>query len=149
MGRSGYTDDMDDQLALGRWRGRVASAARGKRGQAFFQKLIDALDAMPEKLLINGSHDYDYVLEDSEGGVCALGALGNLVEGKSMRDMDPEDYDGLGDLFDIASCLVQETEWMNDEGVHCTSDEERWKAMRKWAGSQLCPAGAADGRGER
>lgn len=32
MGRHGYTDDCDDVLASGRWRGIVASAIRGKRG---------------------------------------------------------------------------------------------------------------------
>jgi hypothetical protein len=36
MSRSGYSDDNDD-VAL--WRGRVASATRGKRGQAVARRL--------------------------------------------------------------------------------------------------------------
>jgi hypothetical protein len=45
MSRSGYSDDLDP-LALGRWRGRVASAMRGKRGQAFLREMLAAMDAM-------------------------------------------------------------------------------------------------------
>ena len=52
MSRSGYIDDLDDPLELGRWRGRVASAVRGKRGQRLLRDLLDALDAMPEKRLV-------------------------------------------------------------------------------------------------
>ena len=48
MSRHGYIDfDGDDPLEEGRWRGAMKAAMRGKRGQAFFQELIEALDAMP------------------------------------------------------------------------------------------------------
>lgn len=49
MSRSGYTSECEN---FAMWRGRVASATRGKRGQSFFRALLAALDAMPEKSLI-------------------------------------------------------------------------------------------------
>ena len=54
MSRHGYADDLadDDPLAYGQWRGRVASAIRGRRGQAFLREMRAALDAMPDKRLI-------------------------------------------------------------------------------------------------
>lgn len=51
MSRSGYNDDIDN-WALIKWRGQVASAIRGKRGQKMLRDLLAALDAMPEKSLI-------------------------------------------------------------------------------------------------
>lgn len=55
MSRSGYADWCDDNWAMIRWRGAVASAVRGKRGQAFLRELATTLDAMPEKRLIGGA----------------------------------------------------------------------------------------------
>ena len=56
MSRSGLVeDDGDDPLAHGRWRGAVKSAINGKRGQQFLRELADALDAMPEKVLVAGA----------------------------------------------------------------------------------------------
>jgi len=41
MSRSGYSDDCEgSELAM--WRGQVASAKRGKRGQRFFRELVAA-----------------------------------------------------------------------------------------------------------
>lgn len=81
MSRHGYSDDCE-HVAM--WRGVVASATRGKRGQAFFRALVDALDAMPEKRLIAG------LLEDAEGSVCALGCLGRArgIEPSSLDTCD-------------------------------------------------------------
>lgn len=69
MSRSGYTDDGLDSWQVIRWRGAVASAIRGRRGQALLTELLAALDAMPVKELIK-----EQLVED--GAVCALGALG-------------------------------------------------------------------------
>lgn len=70
MSRSGYTDDYDeDPLANGRWRAQVKSAIRGKRGQAFLRELADAMDAMPEKVLIAEE------LVDADGDACAIGVV--------------------------------------------------------------------------
>ncbi len=63
MSRSGYSDDLDS-WALIRWRGQVASAIRGRRGQAVLRDLLAALDAMPEKALVASE------LETPQGEVC-------------------------------------------------------------------------------
>lgn len=47
MSRSGYVDDCDDMLALGRWRGAVRSAIRGARGQSLLREALVILDALP------------------------------------------------------------------------------------------------------
>lgn len=134
MSRSGYTDDGYHAL----WRGQVASAMRGKRGQKFFRDLIDALDALPEKRLIT-----DDLIK--EGEVCALGALG-LKRGIDMTHLDPEDPERIGRAFDIAHQLAAETVYMNDEAFCWTyvsgsrtkvTPEERWQRMRKWAEANI------------
>lgn len=84
MSRSGYSTDLDDWDLI-RWRGQVASAIRGKRGQKFLVDLLAALDALPQKSLI-----VDELQE--EGQVCAIGALG-LSRGLDMSKIDPEDAD--------------------------------------------------------
>lgn len=131
MGRHGYSDDLEP-LDLGRWRGQVASAIRGKRGQAFLRALVSALDAMPRKELAEGK----LVAED--GSVCALGCLG-LAKGYGMRGVETEDYDKLGELFDIAPQLAQEVMYVNDEGGFRGFPEERWKTVRDWAARQIHP----------
>ena len=68
MSRSGYSDECDGWDLI-RWRGAVASAIRGQRGQAFLREMLSALDAMPEKRLISEELERD-------GEVCAMGAVG-------------------------------------------------------------------------
>ena len=46
MSRSGYTDDMEDMWQHICWRGAVASAIRGRRGQAFLREMLAAMDAI-------------------------------------------------------------------------------------------------------
>ncbi len=62
MSRSGYSDDLD-QGDLNRWRGAVASAIRGKRGQSFLRELLASLDAMPRKELISEAMEASGVAE--------------------------------------------------------------------------------------
>lgn len=54
MSRSGYNDYDDDcdQWDSIRYGGMLASAIRGRRGQAFLRDVAEAMDAMPEKRLI-------------------------------------------------------------------------------------------------
>jgi hypothetical protein len=111
------------------WRGMIASASRGKRGQAFFRALVEALDAMPEKRLVEGE------LETEEGAVCALGALGK-AKGVAIGKVDTEDWDRLGELFDISPKLAQEVMFVNDEGG-ARAAENRWKLVRDWAARQI------------
>lgn len=128
MSRHGYCDHLDN-FALIRWRGQVASAIRGKRGQAFFRDLVAALDAMPEKRLAAGD------LETQEGSVCALGCLGR-AKGVDLKSINTEDWDALGELFDVAPQLAQEVMFINDDGG-ARADENRWKLVRDWGARQI------------
>lgn len=130
MSRSGYTDDNDDNWALIKWRGQVASAIRGKRGQSFLQDLAEALDAMPEKRLI--AHDLR-----KDGAVCAIGSLG-VRRGVNLEALDPEDYHSVAGAFGITHQLVREIEFENDEGSWAAeTPEKRWERMREWVRRNL------------
>lgn len=135
MSRSGYSDDYDDaygQWAMIRWRGAVASATKGTRGQAMFRELADALDAMEVKRLIAND-----LIKDGE--VCALGALGKARD-LSMEDIDPEDRDAVAAKFGIAAALAAEITYMNDEWYgHNTTPEDRYWKMRQWVAEQIKP----------
>lgn len=131
MSRSGYSEDIDDQWSWVRWRGAVASAIRGKRGQSFLRELLEALDSMPEKRLIAS--------ELRQGGeVCALGSIG-AKRGVELEALDPEDYDGIASAFGIAAPLVQEIEYMNDENYWGATPETRWRLVRDWVASLIRP----------
>ena len=51
MSRSGYSDDAEN---VAMWRGQVANATRGRRGQKLLRDMVAALDAMPDKRLFQG-----------------------------------------------------------------------------------------------
>lgn len=149
MSRSGYSHD-NEGVAM--WRGMVASATRGKRGQQFFKDLLAALDAMPAKRLIT-----DQLQDNPTGEVCAIGALGK-ARGVDMTALDPECPEQVAPVFNIAECLAQEVVYMNDEysqyvytelpgptqywrphGDHRReiTPEERWQHMRDWVSKQI------------
>lgn len=132
MSRHGYSDNCEN---LAMWRGIIASATRGKRGQAFFRALVEALDAMPEKRLVEGK------LQTDDGSVCALGCLGKAkgidLSSIDLEDTEPEPLGAqLGTLFDIAPQLAQEVMFVNDEWYSKTP-EDRWLKVRKWAAEQI------------
>lgn len=130
MSRSGYTDD-DDDGRLAMWRGRVANATRGKRGQQFFRDLLVALDAIPDKSLITGE------LEASDGQVCAIGALGK-ARSVDMSKIEPDCLEQVAPAFDIAECLAREVVYMNDEwGDSDETPQDRWTRMRSWVAKQI------------
>jgi hypothetical protein len=134
MPRSGYTDDCEGG-ALGTWRGQVASAMRGKRGQAFFRDLVAALDAMPAKRLVADEFE-------SDGEVCALGSLARrkgIDFAGFSRAVNNEDYSPLAGAFNIAEQLAQEVMWINDEDgpYRGETDEQRWTRVRAWAARQI------------
>jgi hypothetical protein len=112
MSRSGYTDadDAGDQWALIRWRGAVASAIKGKRGQAFLRELAAAMDAMPEKRL---------VAEDlqADGDFCALGVVGH-ARGLELQKIDTEDWRQLAREFGISAALAREIMYENDAAAN-------------------------------
>ena len=132
VSRHGYSDDLDP-LDLGRWRGQVLSASRGKRGQAFFRSLIEALDAMPVKEL--GSGD----MVDEQGCDCALAAL-DRHRGGDPENLDPYDHKSLGREFNIAHQLSQEVMFINDECWPHNDKAKRWHEVRDWAAKQIIAA---------
>jgi hypothetical protein len=133
MSRSGYVDDLDDEWSLIRWRGQVASAIRGGRGQKFLVDLVAALDAMPEKRLIAS------VLKNEDGEVCALGAALEHWGVPLAADEDEDDFDPdwTADKLDIADQLAREVAYQNDEVGWNETSEERWARIRQWAASHI------------
>ncbi len=167
MSRSGYTynDGIEDIWRFIMWRGRVASAIRGKRGQVLLRDLLAVLDAMPEKRL------YPNSFATASGEYCTLGVLG-AARGIKMDDLGDAD-DGcdeslVAERFGVAAPLVQEIMWMNDEWVDddkpvdveicgpvrphypdygrhrrtvympdVTAPQERWRVMRDWVAKQI------------
>lgn len=136
MSRSGYHDDLDI-LELGRWRGRVSSASRGKRGQVFFKDLISALDAMPVKELYSHNVSGDFL--------CAMGVVGeyrgvDLSKHQAELDEDFGDHvsatEETGEALNIAGCLALEVADENDL-IPLEKPHRRWCRMRLWAGSQI------------
>ncbi len=130
MSRSGYSDDCDN---LQLWRGAVISAIKGKRGQQLLRELAEAMDAMPVKELIA-----EY-LKDGES-YCALGVVG-AKRGVDLASIDTLDPRQLSKAFDIAPCLAQEIEWVNDDDHSYRSAAEtpaaRWQRVRKWVQATL------------
>lgn len=122
-----------DDWDLIKWRGQVASAIRGRRGQAFLRDLLTALDELPEKVLISDE------LQDADGDVCAIGALGKK-RGIDMAVLDPEDYDAVASVFGIAHQLAQEIVYLNDESYYGETPQHRYERMRKWVADQIKPA---------
>lgn len=129
MSRSGYSDDMDDQLAFGRWRGAVKSAIQGRRGQAFLREMLAAMDALPAKELV--THELEI-----GGAVCALGSVGK-ARGIDMGKLDPEDWEGVACEFGIAGPMAAEIVFMNDECFYDATPAERFTKMREWIESKL------------
>lgn len=132
MSRSGYSEDCDDQWALIRWRGAVASAIRGKRGQAFLEEMLSALDSLPHKRLIAGNLEED-------GEVCAIGSVG-FQRGINMSKIDPYDREPLSAAFGIPPALAAEIMYENDDGVGYwtkESPENRWQRIRNWVENNI------------
>ena len=138
MSRSGYSDDCEN---LGLWRGAVAKAINGKRGQAFLKEALAALDAMPVKELVSNELE-------AEGQFCTLGVVGRARK-LDLSKIDTYDYGQLSGTFNIAQCLAQEIMYINDESVgefewvysefgpHTrqrinNASKKRWQAVRDW-----------------
>jgi hypothetical protein len=132
MSRSGYMDDID-RWDLIRWRGQVASAIRGKRGQAFLLELWQAMQALPAHKLTRDEFENEY-----DGTVCALGAVGK-ARGLDLSKIDIEDYEAVAAAFGIPHQLAQEIMFMNDEAWWRISEEERFARMAKWVAENLKP----------
>lgn len=129
MSRSGYSDDLD-QWSLIMWRGQVASAIRGNRGQRMLRDLLAALEALPEKRLITED------LRNEDGEVCTLGALA-VVRGMDLGVLDPSEPDDVAAAFDIAPQLAREIVFENDEQYRSETPERRYVRMLAWVKAQI------------
>ncbi len=145
MSRSGYVEDFDcdDDLAYGRYRGQVASAFRGKRGQDFLRETLDALEGMPTKELA------DKTLKSKDGGFCTIGAVLH-ARGEALEAVDLDDDDRCDELsgqLGVAHQMVREIIWANDDtwdGWGGTgyrkwgeTPAERWRRMREYIASKI------------
>lgn len=135
MSRSGYVDDFDEDWQLNLYRGTVERAIKGKRGQAFLRELAEAMDAMPEKILISDT------LIDEDGDCCAIGVVCKS-RGLDVSKVDPEDPDAVGKLVGISRTMAAEIEFENDDdfwvsGGRNETPEQRWIRMRKWVDRHL------------
>ena len=130
MSRSGYSDGLDN-WALIRWRGAVASAIRGPRGQRLLRDLVAALDELPSRRLIAGALVHD-------GEFCALGAVGTARDIR-MDHLDPDEVSEVAEALDIAEALAAEIAFLNDDDGGWTQEkpEKRWARMRAWAVENL------------
>jgi hypothetical protein len=128
MSRSGYYYDID-QWELIKWRGAVARAIRGKRGQAFLLEMWKAMQALPEHKLIAGALE-------ANGAVCAIGSVGKS-RNIDMSEIDPDDHEGIASLFGIPHSLACEIMYMNDEGFF--NPEVCFDQMKTWIEKNLLP----------
>ena len=144
MSRSGYSDDCYG-WELVRWRGAVASAICGKRGQALLKELETALVSLPEKKLIQ--HEF---ANPETGQVCALGAVAlkrRLAEGVSLPDAlkdveakypEGEEAEVIAEEMNVANALVKEITSVNDDEFYGRSTpEERYKRVLNWVREQI------------
>lgn len=129
MSRSGYSEDCNGWDLI-MWRGAVAKAIRGARGQQLLKELLASLDAMPVKQLIRSA------LVTENGDVCALGCLGK-AKGMDLTGIDPEDADTVAKKFNVAPALVKEIVFWNDEGGYDATPEKTWCRMRSWVAEQI------------
>jgi hypothetical protein len=130
MSRSGYSDDCEN-WSLIRWRGAVASAIRGKRGQAFLKEMLTVMDALPERKLISDKLEMD-------GAVCAIGAVGK-ARGLDMSKIDPDDRETVAYKFAISPALAAEIVYVNDDHDVCETPEARFARVRRWIEAQIRP----------
>ena len=128
MSRSGYDDECDG-WALIRWRGAVAQAIHGRRGQTFLREMLTALDAMEPKRLITEELKNDI-------GVCAIGAVG-AARGLDMAGIDPYCREQVAETFGIAPAMAAEIVFINDDAWHRETPESRYTRMRGWVASQI------------
>jgi hypothetical protein len=131
MNRSSYAEAEFCCWDVVRWRGAVASAIKGRRGQSLLKRLRAAFDAHPDKKLVANSFAAD-------GAFCTLGLLAHH-KGIDLSNINPSavDYERLADKFDVSEALVREIMFENDEGMcpdhYSNSDEEeRFVNMRRW-----------------
>lgn len=132
MSRHDYNESLweTNRWKVIRYRGALASAMRGRRGQRFLLEIRQALEAMPDHRLGTGA------LVSAEGEVCPIGALG-MIRGIDMSRIDPDDPGAVAAAFDVSSKVVAELTYYNDDVWGDVSPEERWRLMCWWVSEQI------------
>ena len=145
MSRSGYTEDFgyDEPGRMNLYRGNVARAIQGKRGQAMLRELAVAMDAMPVRGLVARS------FKGKDGKVCPLGCL-LVARGVDVGPLDAAVGDDdeyadsvaqeAADAVGVARSMAAEVMFENDDPFGFRgpeTDEERWARMRRWVDSQI------------
>jgi hypothetical protein len=132
MSRSGYSEECEN---LELYRGAVNQAIHGKRGQAFLREMAAAMDAMPEKKLIESE-----LINPFTGGVCAIGSVFK-ARGTDVSKIDAEEPDEVAKAAGIARCMAAEIAFVNDEEGRYYSrnetPEQRWFRVRQWVEDQI------------
>jgi hypothetical protein len=111
---------------------RATREIRGRRGQAFLREMLIAMDALPEKKLVQGTFEAD-------GAVCALGSVGR-ARGIDMAKIVPVDSPTVAGAFGISEALAREITFQNDVGMGSTlieTTEDRFSRMRAWIVAHL------------
>ncbi len=129
--RINYSDEEDYPGQFELWQANCKRSLRGKLGQQELTELRAALINLPEKRLLLG------VLEDGEGGVCAVGAYGK----RKGLDLSKFDSDSSTDEVGIAGGMPALVAWkvveMNDVEFDHVTPEQRYEKMLAWVESQL------------
>lgn len=154
MSRSGYSEDCEN---LELYRAAVRRASRGKRGKAFFKRLVEALEALPVKEL----EARILVTQPAEGNpdkpyeCCAMGAvlltevdeehpLAEVLKSarggeeppprKEWQEDDVEfenaTIDALARHLNIAPSLAREVAFENDETQYYRGGDAETPAQR-------------------
>jgi hypothetical protein len=119
---------------------RKCGYIKGKRGQAFLKELLEVLNAMPVKELIDDEMEWN-------NNFSALGVVGNS-RGLDMRKMNSENegFD-IAKKLNITPSLARKIMYINDDPWYAPLDEtgsQRWRRVRQWVAEQIT-AGESDG----
>lgn len=146
-------EDFQNQGFL--WAANVERSLKGKKGQSALRELEAALLALPEKRLIA-----DHL--ESNGEVCALGALGKY-KGKPIPP-EPKHCDEYGEwqesyeieeqmidfgrVLGVPRLVAIEIVYRNDnEWFREFTPEQRYQRMLAWTQKQLMPVAASTSEG--
>lgn len=129
--RISYSDEEDWPGQFELWQANCRRSLHGKHGQEELRALRDALLALPEKRLIYG------LLDDEEGGVCAIGAYARH-KGVDLSRFDPEDEsDEVGIAAGMPSLVAWKVVEMNDVEFSHLTPEQRYEKMLAWVEREI------------
>jgi hypothetical protein len=143
MSRHGYRDDCwddDNNIHIINYRGAVASAFRGARGQAFMQEMLESMAALPTQELVAGELVGTTMTSYGHWGMfevpcaCALGSVA-LRRGMDVSNLDIEDYTAVAAAFGISEAMAREIMYENDE--YGVTDAARFSFIRRWIEGEL------------